>query len=48
MLRLGSSVSPEAVGECLGVDITDPEFWRKSLVYIEGIIDELEALISTK
>ena len=45
LLSLGSSKSPVAITQVVGVDITDPNFWRKSLVYTEHLIDELESLI---
>lgn len=44
-LSKGSSASPKELTEALGVSITDPDFWRKSLVYIESLIDELEGLV---
>ena len=44
-LSKGSSASPKDLTEALGVSITDPEFWKKSLVYIESLIDELEGLV---
>lgn len=45
MLSLGSSVSPQEICEVVGVDITDRGFWEKSLLYVEGLIDELEGLV---
>ncbi|MBT5855653.1 M3 family oligoendopeptidase [bacterium] len=45
MLAMGSSASPKEITEAIGVDIESPEFWRKSLTYIEGMINELETLV---
>lgn len=45
VLSLGSSASPKEITAIVGADISKPAFWRKSLKYIEGLIDELEELI---
>lgn len=44
-LTMGSSASPVEITQLVNVDIKNPDFWRKSLVYIEGLIDELESLV---
>ncbi len=44
-LSLGSSAKPTEITALVGADIEDPAFWRKSLKYIEHLIDELEAII---
>lgn len=44
-LSMGSSAKPTEITALVGADISDPEFWRKSLRYIEHLIDELEATL---
>jgi oligoendopeptidase F len=44
-LSLGSSASPADITAVVGADINDPDFWRKSLKYIESLIDQLEELV---
>jgi oligoendopeptidase F len=44
-LSLGSSAKPGEITATVGVDTADPDFWRTSLKYIEGLIDNLEELI---
>ncbi|NQV50722.1 MAG: M3 family oligoendopeptidase [Candidatus Marinimicrobia bacterium] len=44
-LSLGSSASPGEITAIVGADINHPEFWRKSLKYIETLVDQLEALL---
>ena len=44
-LSMGSSAKPTEITALVGADISDPEFWRKSLRYIEHLIDELEETI---
>ena len=44
-LSLGSSASPADITAVVGADINDPGFWRKSLKYIESLVDQLEALV---
>lgn len=44
-LTLGSSASPADITAVVGADINHPDFWRKSLKYIEGLIDQLEELV---
>jgi oligoendopeptidase F len=29
----------------MGVDINNPDFWRQSMKYIEGMINQLEELL---
>ena len=48
VLAMGSSASPIDITKVVGADITDANFWRQSLTYLEGLIDELESLISLK
>lgn len=45
VLSMGSVASPIEITREVGADITSADFWRKSLVYIESLIDELESLI---
>ena len=44
-LSMGSSASPAEITALVGADINHPDFWRKSLKYIETLVDQLEALI---
>ncbi len=44
LLALGSSKSPDEITATVQADIRNPEFWRKSLRYIQSLIDELESL----
>jgi len=44
-LSMGSSASPGDITSLVGADINHPAFWRKSLKYIESLIDQLEALV---
>jgi oligoendopeptidase F len=44
-LSSGSSASPSELTETMGIDINDPDFWRQSMKYIEGMINQLEDLI---
>ena len=43
-LRAGSSDSPQNIFAQLGVDITDPKFWRAGLAEIEGLLTATEKL----
>ncbi|MCF7826038.1 MAG: M3 family oligoendopeptidase [Candidatus Marinimicrobia bacterium] len=44
-LSMGSSASPAELTAIVGADINHPDFWRKSLKYIETLVDQLEALV---
>ncbi|GMT50312.1 MAG: hypothetical protein IEMM0008_1851 [bacterium] len=44
-LRTGGGMNPVEITKQLGVDIRNPDFWRKSIVYIEGLVNELENLV---
>lgn len=44
-LSMGSSAKPTEITALVGADISNPDFWRKSLKYIEHLIDELEATL---
>jgi len=44
-LSSGSSASPADLTAIVGADINHPDFWRKSLRYIETLVDQLEALV---
>lgn len=43
-LAAGSSDSPKTIAAKIGIHFEDPNFWNKSIRYIERLIDELEAL----
>lgn len=44
MLSKGGSDWPHAIVKPLGVDLTDPEFWREGLGILEGLVAEAEEL----
>ena len=44
-LGSGSSASPSELTRTMGVDINNPDFWRQSMKYIEGMINQLEELL---
>jgi oligoendopeptidase F len=44
-LGSGSSASPSELTKKMGIDINNPDFWRQSMKYIEGMIDQLEELL---
>jgi len=44
-LSLGSSASPADITATVNADINHPDFWRKSLKYIESLINQLETLV---
>ena len=48
MLRAGGTLHHTELLAPFGLDATDPGFWSKGLAVIEGFIDELERLDSTK
>ncbi|NHK31751.1 MAG: M3 family oligoendopeptidase [Asgard group archaeon] len=44
-LAAGSSLSPKEIGELLGLDVTDPEFWKLGIKRFEYFVDELEKIV---
>ncbi|MDH3253721.1 MAG: M3 family oligoendopeptidase [Acidobacteriota bacterium] len=44
LLAHGGSARPQEILSEVGVDVTDPEFWRGGFRVVEGIVDELESL----
>jgi oligoendopeptidase F len=44
LLAHGGSARPQEILAEVGVDATDPEFWRGGFRVVEGIVDELESL----
>ena len=44
MLKAGGTKHHKELLAPFGLDATDPDFWRKGLSVVEGIIDELEAM----
>ena len=44
MLKAGGAKHHKELLAPFGLDATDPDFWKKGLGVIEGIIDELEAM----
>ncbi len=45
LLSTGGSKSPEELGKEMGVDISDPDFWKKGMEQYEYFVDELEKLL---
>lgn len=45
LLSSGGSKSPEELGKEMGVDISDPDFWKKGMEQYEYFVDELEKLL---
>ncbi|MEK9656844.1 MAG: M3 family oligoendopeptidase [bacterium] len=45
ILAAGSSASPLEIARLAEVDLSQASFWKKSLAYIEHVLDDLEALI---
>ncbi len=44
LLAAGGSRSPEALGEMVGIDLTDPGFWDAGLALVEEQLTQAEAL----
>ena len=44
MLSKGGSDWPHAIVKPLGVDLTDPGFWREGLGILAGLVAEAEEL----
>ena len=45
VLEVGSSISPIEIGEILGLDVKDPEFWKLGMKRFEYFVNELEKLV---
>jgi len=45
ILKAGSSKSPKEFGELMGLDITQPDFWKKGMKQYERFVDELEKVV---
>jgi oligoendopeptidase F len=45
ILAAGNSISPDKIGEILGLDVKDPEFWKLGIKRFEYFVDELEKLV---
>jgi len=45
VLACGSVLPPKQIAEIVDADITDRRFWKKSFVYIEGLLNEIETLV---
>ena len=46
ILKAGGSKSPKEFGELMGLDITQPDFWKKGMKQYERFVDELEKIVS--
>ena len=44
LLAAGGSRSPEALGEIIGIDLSDPGFWDAGLALVEEQLDAAESL----
>lgn len=47
MLAAGGAARPQEILAEVGVDVTDPEFWRGGFEVIRGMIDELESTLDS-
>ncbi len=45
VLAAGSFASPLDITKSIGIDIESAAFWQKSIVYIEDMVNELEAVV---
>ncbi|MFX1323486.1 MAG: M3 family oligoendopeptidase [Promethearchaeota archaeon] len=45
LLAAGGSVSPETLGEIVGLDITKKDFWKLGIKQYEDFVDQLEELM---
>jgi oligoendopeptidase F len=45
ILSAGSSISSMEIGRIVGLDVTDPSFWRLGMKQYEYFIEELEKII---
>jgi oligoendopeptidase F len=46
MLSAGSSVSPLEIGKMVGLDISDPSFWKLGMKQYEHFVKELENMVA--
>jgi oligoendopeptidase F len=44
LLAAGGSQRPQEILSKVGVDITDPEFWRGGFSVVEDLIDQMETI----
>ena len=42
LLRAGGSMPPERLGELVGIDLADPQFWDRGLDIVERRLTETE------
>jgi len=45
LLEAGSFQSPLDITRSIGIDIESADFWQKSIIYIQDMVDELEAVV---
>ena len=45
ILSVGSSVSPQKIGDMVGLDITDPNFWKLGIKQYERFLKDLEDIV---
>jgi len=45
ILSAGSSISPVEIGKTVGLDVTDPGFWKLGMKQYEHFIEELEKIV---
>ena len=46
MLSAGSSISPVEIGRMVGLDVTDPNFWKLGMKQYEHFLKELEKIVA--
>jgi len=45
VLSAGSSLSPIEIGKIVGLDTTDPDFWKLGMKQYEHFVKELEKIV---
>jgi len=46
ILSVGSSVSPQKIGDIVDLDITDPNFWKLGIKQYERFLKDLESIVN--
>jgi oligoendopeptidase F len=46
ILSAGSSISPVEIGKIIGIDVTDPAFWKLGMKQYEHFVEELEKIVN--
>jgi oligoendopeptidase F len=46
VLSAGGSISPAEIGKIVGLDVTDPSFWKLGMRQFEHFVEELEKIVN--